>query len=730
MNLTKGVIIRSVAIVLLSAICLGSVLYVDGVFEFSFIDRHRIEIPSDVTTEHPKETTPFVTDGTTSPEETTNGESYETNGETSSNEVSSGDTESTDVPDSSGSNGSGYSPLGVTEYLNQGYKLTYSDYSSKTVLAEITLPAKYQNLYFGSKFFRESVQAHLYSDETFPFGDFAMKETNRFNVEAYMGYILISSDTLISVYDYTGTLLFETTEKLSPAYTRDKSDRPLYFISGEVKFYYIDFEQKLLVEAVDYNDKYDGRGLYFNYNPSFGKSDNNYQVSYQDTEYFRYFTMDMGESYHRLNVPPIIAKDLLLMYPKYAELVAKSNERFAVALAIAKAEVEEEEKRKEESLKAEATATENPPAPPADPLPESPTAETDNREPSEVTVNEETSSPESSNGPESTNGPESSSAESTESNSGYDTESESASDGSSENESLTSPESGESTDESTSEEIPTEPNVTEELTDPPTEPPVTEPVTEPPAVETTSKYPSNETTGYITISKYFYEPRFGYVRGDKVVKGYEYARAFAFNGGRAAVVDDDGRLAFLNTSFGRSIWLKRSFKEEIPEGSGRYVWFIKSLYEPVLKDFSSIGSYYFDEGFVTVRRVSIESMRNKRTGVDETILIDSAGYQVNPPAGFRFVSCTEGIMLVEKDGRYGYYDIKNEAWLTNPIYTYAEPFYEGMAVVGEDGKFGTIDKEGKEVLPIKFDYVSTMSTGMISTFSNAEGWRVFAKMSK
>ena len=40
MTRVSGTIIRCVSIILLVCLCAGSVLYVDGFFEFTFIDRH------------------------------------------------------------------------------------------------------------------------------------------------------------------------------------------------------------------------------------------------------------------------------------------------------------------------------------------------------------------------------------------------------------------------------------------------------------------------------------------------------------------------------------------------------------------------------------------------------------------------------------------------------------------------------------------------------------------
>ncbi len=756
MNLTKGVIIRSVAIVLLSAICLGSVLYVDGVFEFSFIDRHNLEgtaTTSDANTTDADSLTSEITGTTDDPS------SSETENPGTTDPVS---TEVTNPPETNSGTVTPpnvFSPLGVHEYASQGYGITYKKYNSGMVLAEVTLPGLITDKYAGYKFFRKCVDGYLYSDETFRYADMLMTESERFSLEAYMGYILISSGEIMYVYDGLGNLLFETTERLSPAYTRDKQDRPLYFINHELRFYYIDFDQKILVEATEYNDKTDNRGLYFNYNPMFGKSDNKYEVSAEEREYQKAFTMTMDVEWHRFNVSPLIAKDLLLMYPKYAELVAKVNKRFAAALAVAKAEVAEEASRTAPSapqispsisIETEANVF----SPSRLNFSSGDAGSTDTSP--EISVTEETLSPEEpTSESESQPSPESSSEsestpeiptepnvdETTVSPEGSETPSEGTTETPTEEPSDSFPESSsepapESSSESASEtpaevttEAPTE--TPEEST---TETPTTEvPTTETPttvAPETTSPYPSDRTEGTITITKTLKDYFFGYKNGATLAVEHKYSRAYAFNNGRAAVVDENGRLGFLNSYLYRTVWLRKSFKEPIVQGGDTYTWYVQSYYEPVIRDFSAIGSYYYDSGYVMVRHVSVETMRDKRIGFDQNILIDVSGNKVDPPSGFSFVSCTEGIMLVEKDGRYGYYDLKNDSWLTNPIYAYAEPFYEGVAVVGNGTSFGAIDTNGNEVLPMEFEYVSTMSSGLISTFSGSNGWRVFAKMAK
>ncbi len=124
-------------------------------------------------------------------------------------------------------------------------------------------------------------------------------------------------------------------------------------------------------------------------------------------------------------------------------------------------------------------------------------------------------------------------------------------------------------------------------------------------------------------------------------------------------------------------------------------------------------------------------MRNKRVGDDFNILLDANGKQVAVPSGYTLVTCTEGVMTLERLGRYGYYLPDKQEWLVSPIYTDAAPFYEGMGVLcDQNGKYGVIDSAGNTVIPFEFDYLSMMSNGLISAYVKDVGWQVFAKMTK
>ena len=68
----------------------------------------------------------------------------------------------------------------------------------------------------------------------------------------------------------------------------------------------------------------------------------------------------------------------------------------------------------------------------------------------------------------------------------------------------------------------------------------------------------------------------------------------------------------------------------------------------------------------------------------------------------------EGLAMVRLDKKYGFIDKTGKEVI--PIkYDYAYSFSEGLALVKLNNKYGFIDKTGKEVIPIKYDNAYSFS---------------------
>ena len=83
----------------------------------------------------------------------------------------------------------------------------------------------------------------------------------------------------------------------------------------------------------------------------------------------------------------------------------------------------------------------------------------------------------------------------------------------------------------------------------------------------------------------------------------------------------------------------------------------------------------------------------------------------------------EGLAMVTKDGKYGYINEEgeevipckhNEAW----------DFSEGLAKVKKDGKWGYINKEGEEVIPCKYDSVGDFSEGLAEVKKDGKEFKI------
>ncbi len=212
---------------------------------------------------------------------------------------------------------------------------------------------------------------------------------------------------------------------------------------------------------------------------------------------------------------------------------------------------------------------------------------------------------------------------------------------------------------------------------------------------------------------------------------YPYSDAYAFSEGLALARDEDNHYYSILTESGTSY--SGAVTKDYPL-TGRDV--IEWITAPATTGIESLGSFYFDHDLVRVRIRAIDAIyyrySSKRivTTYEKDTLMDKDGNLFAIPGGYRLVSYSDGMLLLEKDGRYGYMNYEGN-WVLEPRYTYARPFIEGLAVVGyRDGRVGVVDTAGNFVVPLFYEYISDMSSGVMVTYRAGEGWRVLAKMVK
>lgn len=143
-------------------------------------------------------------------------------------------------------------------------------------------------------------------------------------------------------------------------------------------------------------------------------------------------------------------------------------------------------------------------------------------------------------------------------------------------------------------------------------------------------------------------------------------------------------------------------------------------------DLYSAGAIYFDGGLVMVRSVTYE---RHDVIMDRDILVDVNGNEYEIPNGCELISYSNQRILLKKNGKYGFYAVKND-WITDiNTYTYAQPYCEGLAVVGtENGSKGVIDLDGNVVVPFEYSHITECCNGVFAAYSQSSGWTVFSKL--
>ena len=159
---------------------------------------------------------------------------------------------------------------------------------------------------------------------------------------------------------------------------------------------------------------------------------------------------------------------------------------------------------------------------------------------------------------------------------------------------------------------------------------------------------------------------------------------------------------------------------------------------PYSDGIDSIGSYYFDNGLVRVRRQIIDFWRyfirigytgaQVRVTDEYDALVRTDGTEFELPVGFKLEGYSEGRLLLSREGKYGILSVTGE-WIAQPIFADGGPFIGGLAPLKtEDGRWGMIDTEGNIVLPFTYDSISQVSSGLVACWREENGWSVLRIM--
>lgn len=208
----------------------------------------------------------------------------------------------------------------------------------------------------------------------------------------------------------------------------------------------------------------------------------------------------------------------------------------------------------------------------------------------------------------------------------------------------------------------------------------------------------------------------------------DYFKAFNFteNGLAVVVSEEDNALQVINRS--KRIQFKAGGRYSYPTGVPGHNLSARNAFRmPDTFGIESIGTAGYDNGWLRIRVQALSQMSNSYGTVinDWYALVDAEGNYFDIPEGYTLEGYSDGVLLLAKDGLYGYYSIEGK-WITQPIFTYARPFIQGLAVVGsETGTVGMIDTDGNIVLPFVYTSLSDLSSGVITAYCEGIGWETY-----
>lgn len=109
----------------------------------------------------------------------------------------------------------------------------------------------------------------------------------------------------------------------------------------------------------------------------------------------------------------------------------------------------------------------------------------------------------------------------------------------------------------------------------------------------------------------------------------------------------------------------------------------------------------------------------------KNLIMKSSGGILQTPKDYKVVGCSDGMILLEKNGTFGFMN-QNGVWKVQPCLNAVSYFCEGLSVVSEKGSY-VIDVNGEIVIQRGFDYISDFSDGHCILYSKDSGWYIAKK---
>ena len=139
-----------------------------------------------------------------------------------------------------------------------------------------------------------------------------------------------------------------------------------------------------------------------------------------------------------------------------------------------------------------------------------------------------------------------------------------------------------------------------------------------------------------------------------------------------------------------------------------------------------LGFFYFDHWLTRVYEREFDWRGNAI--VERELIVNLYGAPFYIPDDYNIKSYSNGMILLEKDGYYGFMNYLGE-WVAQPIYRHAQPFFEGVAVIGlASGKKALIDTKGNLITRFKYDAITNCTGGIIALFEKDQGWTIINKV--
>jgi hypothetical protein len=216
----------------------------------------------------------------------------------------------------------------------------------------------------------------------------------------------------------------------------------------------------------------------------------------------------------------------------------------------------------------------------------------------------------------------------------------------------------------------------------------------------------------------------GYVTADtgRQTVGHRYNRAFNFSEGIGITYQ-------FVTGLGNRLFFYNQNGQQLLRNDQHF-------YAPDVNEttINHLGYFYFDHGLTRAYSRRVDH-RTFEIATRELILqhrIDSRGFsyfaEFYIPGDYSVRAYSNGMILLEKDGYFGFMNYLGE-WVAQPIYAFAQPFFEGVAVIGlANGKRALIDTQGKLLTRFRYDAITNCTGGIVALFERNEGWTVLNKV--